>query len=249
MSAQTQLGPLVVGAVPAVVGVASRMETLVDVARAAPPCDLVEIRADLLGDDAFAWLRDTPSAVRGRRPWLLTIRSAAEGGRWEGSDDARAARYAEYCPRVDAVDVELESPAFEPVARAAHAAGCCVVGSFHDFAATPSAGRLRALVERGAAAGADIVKIAAWTPEEADVARLEELLHGDWTRPLAVMGMGPHGAASRLRLAAAGSCLVYGFLDEASAPGQLSSAELVQRLAETLPQYRAARGSMRGTAD
>ncbi|HMP76202.1 MAG TPA: type I 3-dehydroquinate dehydratase [Kiritimatiellia bacterium] len=247
MPPATNIGALALNGVPAVVGVASRTETLVGVARASPPCDIVEIRADLLGDAASAWLRETPPPVRERTPLLLTIRSTAEGGRWEGTDEERAARYAELCPYVAAVDVELESPVFDAVARAAHAAGRRVIGSFHDFAATPAEGRLRALVEQGVAAGADIVKIAAWTAEDSDVARLEKILHGEWACPLAVMGMGPQGAASRLRLAAEGSCLVYGFLDESSAPGQLSSAELIQRLAETLPHYRAARG--RGTAD
>ena len=43
--------------------------------------------------------------------------------------------------------------------------------------------------------------------------------------------MGPLGPASRLSLARAGSCLTYGFVDESNAPGQVSSAELMQKLA------------------
>jgi 3-dehydroquinate dehydratase I len=245
----TQLGALEIGAVPAVVGVASRPETLVHAALAPPPCDVVEIRADLLGDAAAEWLQSAAAEVRARTPLLLTVRSVREGGRWEGSDTERVVRYTELIPYVAAVDVELESEVFAGVAQAARAAGRRVVGSFHDFAATPDEARLRALVARGERSGADIIKLATWTGVEADVARLEELLRGERARPLAVMGMGPLGAASRLRLAAAGSCLVYGFLDESSAPGQLSSAELVQRLAETLPHYRAARGTGRKTAD
>ncbi len=40
------------------------------------------------------------------------------------------------------------------------------------------------------------------------------------------MGMGPLGKLSRLVLAKAGSCLNYGYLRVANAPGQWEAAEL-----------------------
>jgi 3-dehydroquinate dehydratase-1 len=40
------------------------------------------------------------------------------------------------------------------------------------------------------------------------------------------MGLGPHAAQSRSVLTALGSRLVYGYLDEAAAPGQPSAAEV-----------------------
>ena len=49
------------------------------------------------------------------------------------------------------------------------------------------------------------------------------------------MGMGPMGRVSRLVLAAAGSCLNYGYLDRAQVPGQWPAAELKRRIAEVLP--------------
>jgi 3-dehydroquinate dehydratase len=42
--------------------------------------------------------------------------------------------------------------------------------------------------------------------------------------------MGELGGATRVELAKRGSCLVYGFHDQANAPGQLSCAELRKQL-------------------
>lgn len=237
MAPACQIGPLVVGSVPAVVGVLARAGTLAQARSLSPRCDLIEVRVDLTGDVPPNQLASfAPTAP----PRVLTIRTAREGGRWTGSEEARVARYLELIPYVDAVDIELESDAFAPVQKAAHAADRRVIGSFHDFTATPEEERLRALVARGAAGGADIVKIAAWTAVEEDIRRLESLFRERPPLPLAVMGMGPLGIDSRLRLAMAGSCLVYGYLDEATAPGQLPAAEWIERLSDLLPAYRAA---------
>lgn len=226
MHSQIQIGNVAIGRTPCVVGVASRLSTLENATNAAAACDVMEVRRDLIGVEAAAWLRAKSAQV----PVLLTIRADKEGGKWADTEAARVAEYLALLPLVDAVDVELESDAFARVAAAAREAKRTVIGSFHDFRATPDAARLRALIDRGIHQGADIVKIAAWTSAEDDVARLESLLQLPFSAPLAVMGMGPLGAPSRLRLAAAGSCLVYGFLDEESAPGQLSAAELRRRL-------------------
>ncbi len=238
MSDKSRIEPLANRAPTCVVGVASRIETLSRMSELRSVCDWVEVRADLMGAEADAWLRaHAPSSDL--PPILLTIRSAREGGKWGGSEEERIQRYADLLPYVFAVDVELESEAFSEVAARARAAHRTVVGSFHDFHSTPDLDRLRALIARGERAGADIVKLAVWTASEEEVQRLANLLrHPPAEVPLALMGMGPMGVASRLQLAAAGSVLVYGFLDSESAPGQLSSAELVERLTALIPAYR-----------
>lgn len=242
MSAPIRIGPLEIGLVPCVVGVARRPDFFSQPVVGAPPCDCMEVRVDLAGSAAEGWLRSAQSTtLRARVPLLLTIRCAQEGGRWTGNEAERVAAYRALMSFVDAVDVELESEAFPSVAEAARASGLCVIGSFHDFASTPDSARMQALVDLGERGPAHVIKLATWTQTESDVGRLEAVLRAKTTKPVAVMGMGPLGAAARLRLAAAGSALVYGFLDEASAPGQLSSAELVQRLSACLPHYRAAR--------
>ena len=96
--------------------------------------------------------------------------------------------------------------------------------SFHDFESTPSLAKLRAVSARARGEGADIVKIAAKTETPAEVARLLVLLQ-EAPGPLAVMGMGALGRASRLLFAKAGSALNYGWLDRPQVPGQWSAKE------------------------
>ncbi|MBN2563441.1 MAG: type I 3-dehydroquinate dehydratase [Phycisphaerae bacterium] len=67
--------------------------------------DLIELRIDLMegvSDDDIRSLRNS----RGL-PIILTIRSAAEGGRWPGDDDERIGRLIALGPFVDYIDVEL----------------------------------------------------------------------------------------------------------------------------------------------
>ena len=74
-------------------------------------------------------------------------------------------------------------------------------------------------------AGADVLKIATHTKTPGDVAQLLNLLETT-PLPLAVMGMGPLGMASRVILAAAGSVLNYGWLHRPNVTGQWSAKEL-----------------------
>jgi 3-dehydroquinate dehydratase-1 len=71
-----------------------------------------------------------------------------------------------------------------------------------------------------------ILKIAAQIKSWRDLQQLAALLvnHPDW--PIAAMGLGPYAAQSRSVLAALGSRLVYGYLDQPAAPGQPSAAEV-----------------------
>ena len=53
-----------------------------------------------------------------------------------------------------------------------------------------------------------------------------------------VIGMGA-SADLRIELAARGSLLAYGYLERATAPGQMSAAETHQRLLAASPRYAA----------
>ena len=46
-----------------------------------------------------------------------------------------------------------------------------------------------------------------------------------------VIGMGPKWTHTRVLFPKLGSCLAYGYLDHATAPGQMSAAELTRQLA------------------
>jgi 3-dehydroquinate dehydratase type I len=49
--------------------------------------------------------------------------------------------------------------------------------------------------------------------------------------PICILGMGELGAVSRVSLPCVGSCLAYGSLGKATAPGQLTCRQLAKELA------------------
>lgn len=163
-------------------------------------------------------------------PVLLTIRGESEGGAWRGRETERLALYLAGLESASAVDVEIGAHALASLVEAAHRRGVKVVGSFHDFRGTPDVARLDAVEARGRRLGADVVKIAARVRTSGDLARLLAL-PARAKGPICVLGMGALGAVSRVALPCAGSCLAYGSLGKATAPGQLSCREIAKELA------------------
>jgi 3-dehydroquinate dehydratase-1 len=188
--------------------------------------DAVEVRADMLPQP--------PSADQISRlplPAIVTVRRQDEGGARPISDAERLALYLELLPAAAAVDIEGRSlRALGNLVTAARRARKTVIVSYHDFETTPSLPRLRAWAARARQGGADVVKIATVTERPADVAHLLSLLDAA-PCPLAVMGMGTLGRASRLLFARAGSVLNYGWLAEPQVPGQWSAPDLRDLLA------------------
>jgi 3-dehydroquinate dehydratase-1 len=159
------------------------------------------------------------------RPVLFTARAATEGGR-AMPEDRRGALYDAALPLVHALDVEIASHALATrLAPRAHARGCRLVLSAHDFSRTPPVDELDALVERGRTLGADLVKLATTTETLADVQTLLAVTLVRRTTGLVTLGMGPSGPLTRVVLPAAGSLLTYGSVGRPTAPGQLSVAE------------------------
>ena len=139
---------------------------------------------------------------------------------------ARRKALLELLPAAALVDVEIRSlRGMKEVLTEARKAGVGVIASFHDFQKTPLASRLEDLVKQACDAGADVLKIATRADSPADVARLLNLLERS-PLPLALMGMGRLGMASRVMLAAAGSVLNYGWLHRPNVTGQWSAREL-----------------------
>lgn len=178
--------------------------------------DFLEWRADFLGT----------GIVETQIPWIVTARHPAEGGQNAMSSTARREALLELLPSASLVDVEIRSlRGMDGVLTEARRAGIGVIASFHDFKKTPPSSRLGDLVKQAADAGADVLKIAARTVSPGDVARLLDLLDRS-PLPLALMGMGPLGMASRVMLAAAGSVLNYGWLHRPNVTGQWAAREL-----------------------
>jgi 3-dehydroquinate dehydratase-1 len=235
MPARLAIGTVVLSAgAPRIVGAGGATE--VDALAAADGADLVELRADLWDDPSPAALPALLGRVRaGGRPAILTVRSAAEGGR-ALDDGTRGALYAAGLPHADAIDVEIASGALamDVVARA-RAARRTVILSAHAPDATPPAAALLALVDRGRALGADVVKLATHARDLAELRTLVEVtLAAD--RGVVTLALGPAGPLSRVVLPAVGSLLTYGHVGRPTAPsGQLPVADVAALLRRLLP--------------
>jgi 3-dehydroquinate dehydratase-1 len=232
---------------PLLVGVASRRETLGAWA-ALPPaargCDLVEARVDLFDvPEVSGWAADCARLEATGTPVLVTIRLAAEGGRWSRPDGERASLFRAALDVASWIDVEARSPLAPTMAAAAHAAGRAVVVSHHDFARTPPLDELERLVDGCRAAGADVAKLATTVVAAGDREALFELLRRR-APGLCVIGMGTDSEELRTLLPARGSLLAYAYLDAPTAPGQPSVAALDARLRAAAPGYAARRGAV-----
>ncbi|MBK0329947.1 type I 3-dehydroquinate dehydratase [Brachybacterium sp. MASK1Z-5] len=221
------------------------------------PARIIEWRADLLAPSApgaehrervLGALPALREALAPEQALLLTVRTAAEGGGRDLPDTdlaellraGIALRGADGGPLVDLVDVETaRAPeAVGAVIRGAHEAGLAVVGSFHDFAATPSREDILATLRAQRDLGADVAKIAV-TPRTAEdvlvllAASLEAARDG--AGPHLAISMGSLGAVSRVAAEVFGSCATFATAGEASAPGQLGADEVCRMLAALRP--------------
>lgn len=192
----------------------------------------LELRADLLADPAQ--VRAALKAVRAASslPLLLTYRSTTEGGKGAGHGQG----YEDYLasllqlrPPVAALDIEMACPASKALVAEAKAGGYDVVGSCHDFTATPSAAQIAEKLVQITAAGADITKVAYMPRTAQDVIALRHAAHdfaGAYPhQPLIAISMGQLGAPSRTDLV---NCLTFATITDgaASAPGQATIAHV-----------------------
>lgn len=191
-------------------------------------CDVLEYRLDnLLADEAAA---ETVMAAS-PRPVLLTVRRPEEGGHGGLDDEARLALYHRHlgtAALVDAEVVSLASPAFAGFGGEVTAAGARLIASFHDFQGFPGRDVLADRIAEAYTLGAEVAKVAVVVSRMDELFDLVSLVeyHRERGRFISAMGMGPLGRLSRLVLAKAGSCLNYGYLRVANAPGQWPAGEL-----------------------
>jgi 3-dehydroquinate dehydratase-1 len=183
---------------------------------------LVELRIDLFAERGGEAVLARARACR-PATLLATIRSAREGGQWDGDEGERLALFRAVIPGVDAVDIELSSrDILDEVAAAAKSAGKTVIISFHDFESTPELGRLAEICAEARKKGADIVKIATFARDPRDIRVLARLTLDEAEKDIITVGMGPLGALTRIFFPALGSLLTYAHAGAATAPGQLN---------------------------
>lgn len=199
---------------------------------------IVEARIDQFASHEPAYVLDQLARLQGL-PVLATIRHRSEGGGWNGPETARIALYERVLPHCGAVDVEIYArEALMAVSAMARAARKTVIGSYHDFHGMPSPQKMAATAACARRGGAHITKIAAMCRRRGDLAQLTRFVaNARPEEPVIVIGMGEHGAASRIFLPLLGSLITYTFLGEATAPGQLNLDATMQYLSAFCPGF------------
>lgn len=206
------------------------------------PCDLVEWRADFyetINDSevrrqALTFLRDELKDT----PLLFTIRTDLEGGtiKIDTETYTKINLFAIASGMIDMVDVEISrgDETVRTIIEAAHEHGVAVVGSRHDFSATPSKQVIVDTLCRMQNLGCDVAKFAVMPQSERDVLTLFDatltMKEEHYDTPIITMSMGRLGAVSRVCGQLFGSALTFGTIGKASAPGQLPSDRLAEFL-------------------
>ena len=206
-------------------------------ASVAAGADLVEWRADffeeLEQEVKTAETLELLSDIVGQVPLLFTIRTKKEGGNREISTDdyvnynllAARTGYADLVD-VEAFDNEEEKKKLISEIRKL---GVKVIASTHDFQKTGSRETLLSRFLEMDASGADILKMAVMPKDFEDVAAIMQATN-EMTkltdRPLISMAMGDTGSMSRISGENFGSCVTFGTVGKASAPGQFPIKEL-----------------------
>ncbi|MEE8420287.1 MAG: type I 3-dehydroquinate dehydratase [Dehalococcoidales bacterium] len=186
--------------------------------RIEPLVDLFEVRIDLIG---AAW-REVATSLG--KPWIGCNRLKAEGGAWPGSEPERITellRAAELGAAV--IDIELATVNLAEVVRQVKERAACLI-SFHDTAGTPSPEKLREVVRKQLAAGADICKVVTTARSYADNPPVLQLAADFPQARIVSFAMGPLGYTSRLLSPLFGGDFVYASMGagKESAPGQLT---------------------------
>ncbi len=227
---------------------ATPLEQQVRAARAAG-ADLAELRVDCIGDiPAVTGLLEAPRIL----PLIVTVRCAAEGGAWTGSEAERVALIERLgLLRPGYIDVEYATWRRSANIRQKIGQVCNLAGagagahealtpgqrpknelilSHHDLAGTPTA--IASLLDELAASPAGIIKVAFTARDAADACRvLSELCRRRGSaRQVIALAMGECGVATRILARKFGAYLTYAALrrGEEAAAGQPTIADLKQ---------------------
>ena len=225
--------------VPRVVATVHQPEDLTFLAEndVSATCDLLEYRLDGLVDHldlAEKSIATTPM------PCIVTARHPDEGGTGHLDVASRSALLERFLPFAALVDIEIRSLGkMATIIESAREKEVALIASYHDFEKTPNAEELQQALNQSVAAKPDVTKIAFHLESVGALCEVIQFFEGFRTldclnpwRRLSLMGMGPLGKLSRLVFPSAGSCLNYGYLREANAPGQWPAAELKRLLGE-----------------
>jgi 3-dehydroquinate dehydratase type I len=183
-----------------------------------------EVRLDYLEEpapDLQKLFRSLPGPV------IATNRLAAEGGRWAGTEADRLDRLSQVLNLgVTCLDLELAADASFRREIGERRGKTRLILSWHDFAGTPDAARLEAVLDEMLSSEADVVKMVALANDPADNLRMLSLIPRARAQGKDVIAfcMGPLGKWSRIAAPLVGSWLTFAPFSKqgASAPGQLT---------------------------
>lgn len=209
----------------AFVGVIAHPAALAQARRLRRPPDFFELRLDALAPD-LAKIAGTISQLAA--PLILTARHPAEGGCHDLSTSTRRQLLARFLEQANWLDLELRSAKIlDSLGKEIRQQKIGLILSHHELGDTPSLSRLREQLHRARDRGADIFKVATRTDTPAQLDRLLEFFtENSACFPIAAMGFGALGFASRRQLFRLGSVLNYAALGPALLPGQLSLSQL-----------------------
>lgn len=204
--------------------------------------DCLEWRVDFMKDlsdfSNFIEIAKIIQTTLPNKPLLFTFRTKQEGGEQSLPLEAYFDLNLTLAKSgyIDMVDLELFASTEEEIAKQTsllQSHGVTVVMSNHDFNQTPDEEIIINRLKKMETLGANIAKIAVMPNNSKDVLSLlsatnqaKDLLH----IPLVSMSMGKLGGISRISGECFGSCITFGSLNTASAPGQFPVAQLKETL-------------------
>ncbi|GAA3016365.1 type I 3-dehydroquinate dehydratase [Tetragenococcus solitarius] len=200
--------------------------------------DLVEWRID-----HFANVRDSQLVNETSKklynkladlPLLITFRTADEGGALQLKNEEE---YFLICKNVvenqcsDLLDLELfrDARKRQEMIKLAQKNDIKIIMSNHNFEKTPEKEKIFNRLQMMQNFGADIAKIAVMPNSVEDILSLLDVTHQAKQKlqiPIITMAMGDLGKLSRISGDIFGSCLTFGTVGKASAPGQIESEQL-----------------------
>lgn len=196
--------------------------------------NLIEIRMDTLTVKKINNIVNIVTQIKRSvpLPLIATLRSTSEqepGKRmFRLTESERKSVYKTVIPHVEFIDVELGADKINsPLIESAHRLKKQVILSYHNFNSAPSDKKIIGLSEKYSALKGDILKIAVTPKDESDLARLMILCLKLKKKNRIFIAMGAMGLPSRILGFSFGSCMTYGSVYQAMAPGQISMKELV----------------------
>ena len=197
-------------------------EDLEVIGKAAPLADLFEVRIDLIGEK---W-REVVEQLK--KPWLACNRSKDEGGKWVGSEPARVDElFRAVGLGAKIIDVELASPDLARIVKTIKGRAECLI-SYHNNKDTPPLEKLRGIIGKQLAAGADICKVVTTARAFEDNIAVLQLIRDFPRARIVAFAMGEAGRISRVLCPLAGGYFTYASAaaGKESAAGQVTALEL-----------------------